>query len=84
MKAVIFLTFAMILGVTMVSCGESSQPRRMSTGYSSDKDYTPTMDSRGEYHNGGTGDRQVQYQGSSEQQSDLDAIDRYAAEHPDF
>ena len=84
MKAVIFLTFATVIGLTIVSCEDSSQPRRISTGYSSDKDYTPTMDSRGGYHNEGTGDRQVQYQGSSEQQSDLDAIDRYAAEHPDF
>ena len=89
-KAVSFLVFAFgFVGlVSVVSCGNSTTSttpaEKIDKGYTSDKDYSPTLDSRGEYHNNGTGDRQIQYQGSREQQQDLDAIDEYARTHPDF
>ena len=41
-------------------------------------------DTTGRYHNAETGEQQRQYMGSREQQSDLDAIDAYAREHPEF
>lgn len=39
---------------------------------------------KGEYRNAETGERQIQYQGSTEQRRDLDAIDEYSRSHPDF
>lgn len=38
----------------------------------------------GEYRNARTGERQIQYQGSTEQKRDLDAIDAYSRNHSDF
>ena len=35
----------------------------------------PTMDKSGEYHNAGTGERQLEYGGSKEQQEDLEFAD---------
>lgn len=81
----VFIVVALGMFIGCTKCGsEDDSRRRIERGYSSDPDYSPTFDSRGEYHNNGTGDRQIQYQGSREQQRDLDAIDRYAREHPDF
>lgn len=40
-----------------------------------DGDVMPTMSEDGEYHNAGTGERQVEYGGSIEQQKDLEAAD---------
>ena len=78
-------SFSLILN----NCGGSDMPysiehKKIEKGYSSDEDYTPTFSKDGEYHNAGTDDRQIQYQGSREQKSDLEDIDRYAREHPDF
>ena len=39
---------------------------------------------KAKYHNETTGERQTQYSGSKEQQKDLDAIDEYAKNHPEF
>jgi len=36
------------------------------------------------YHNSETGQEQIQYQGSQEQQQDINAIDKYKESHPDF
>ncbi|MBR3496019.1 MAG: hypothetical protein IKH37_04720 [Prevotella sp.] len=38
----------------------------------------------GEYHNIKTGKKQIQYQNSREQKKDLDDIDKYSKNHPDF
>ena len=38
----------------------------------------------GEYHNIKTGKKQIQYQNSREQKKDLDDIDKYSKDHPDF
>ena len=40
--------------------------------------------SSGNYHNRETGEKQIQYQGSREQQKDLNDIDNYARDHPGF
>jgi hypothetical protein len=40
--------------------------------------------SHGRYHNYRNGREQIQYQGSHEQQHDLDAIDNYVSEQPGF
>ena len=39
---------------------------------------------RGEGYTSPNGGQQVHYKGSAEQQADLDAIDAYMREHPDF
>lgn len=41
-----------------------------------DGDKMPTMSEHGEYHNAGTGERQIEYGGSIEQKRDLEAADR--------
>lgn len=69
--------------VCFIAC-ESDNSKRIDKGYTSDPDYSPTFSEDGEYHNNGTGDRQIQYQGSREQQNDLEAIDRYMQTHPGF
>ena len=75
-----------ILGfLALRNCGSSSYDyKKIDKGYTTDPDYSPTFHKDGQYHNNGTGDRQIQYQGSREQKNDLDAIDRYSREHPDF
>ena len=45
---------------------------------------TNSNKSHGEYHDPKTGREQIQYQGSSEQQQDLKAIDDYKKSHDDF
>ncbi len=80
------ITLAICVGLlyTCMYDDSSSKRKRIDKGYTSDPDYSPTFDSRGDYHNNGTGDRQIQYQGSREQQRDLDAIDKYSRDHPGF
>lgn len=41
-----------------------------------DGDKMPTISDEGEYHNAGTGERQIEYGGSIEQKRDLEAADR--------
>lgn len=55
-----------------------------STGYTSDPDYKPTVSNDGDYTTIDGGRNQVQYQGSKEQKSDLDAIDAYMKNNPNF
>ena len=43
--------------------------------HTDDGDVMPTISDEGEYHNAGTGERQVEYGGSIEQQKDLEAAD---------
>ena len=38
----------------------------------------------GDYHNIKTGKKQIQYQNSREQKKDIDDIDKYSKNHPDF
>lgn len=50
----------------------------------SDTEYSSTIDKNGEYHTIDGEKKQIQYQGSKEQQSDLEKIDQYMRDHPDF
>ena len=43
-------------------------------------DRMPTIDESGEYHNAGTGERQLEYGGSREQQEDIDFADELIRE----
>ena len=54
----------------------------VSSGYV--KGFKPTKSPKGEYHTIDGRAKQIQYQGSAEQQRDLDAIDEYARTHPGF
>lgn len=56
----------------------------VSSGYSSDPNYSPTINDKGKYHTIDGKNKQIQYQGSKEQQSDLNMIDEYSKTHPDF
>jgi len=56
----------------------------VSSGYSNDPDYRPTVSDDGDYHTIDGKRRQIQYQGSREQQRDLDMIDEYMRTHPEF
>lgn len=56
----------------------------VSSGYSTDPNYTPTISNKGKYHTIDGKKKQIQYQGSSEQKRDLDMIDEYMRTHPDF
>lgn len=56
----------------------------VSSGYMDKKEFIPTIDEKGEYKTIDGKGKQIQYQGSKEQKSDLDAIDEYAKTHPDF
>ena len=49
-----------------------------------EEEFTPTVTPEGEYKTIDGTANQVQYQESQEQKSDLDAIDEYAKDHPDF
>ena len=46
--------------------------------------YNQDSSSSGSYHNRETGEKQIQYQDSREQQKDLNDIDNYARDHPGF
>lgn len=44
--------------------------------HTTDGDKMPTISEQGEYHNAGTGERQVEYGGSIEQKKDIEAADK--------
>lgn len=56
----------------------------VSSGYSTDPNYRPTVSDDGDYHTIDGKRRQIQYQGSQEQQRDLDMIDEYMKNHPEY
>lgn len=56
----------------------------VSSGYSTDPNYRPTVSDDGDYHTIDGKRRQIQYQGSQEQQRDLDMIDEYMRTHPEY
>jgi len=62
----------------------SDESYSVSSGYSTDPDYRPTVSDDGDYHTIDGKRRQIQYQGSQEQQRDLDMIDEYMRNHPDY
>lgn len=61
----------------------SDESYTVSSGYSTDPNYRPTVSDDGDYHTIDGKRRQIQYQGSQEQQRDLDMIDEYMRTHPE-
>lgn len=89
-RFIISLILATLLTVSVYrvaiiwSDADYKERRMTDRGYTSDPNYDPTFDERGEYHNNGNGRRQIQYQGSREQHRDLEDINRYMRDHPGF
>lgn len=65
------------------SSSNSDESYTVSSGYSTDPNYRPTVSDDGDYHTIDGKRRQIQYQGSQEQQRDLDMIDEYMRTHPE-
>ena len=65
------------------SSSSSDESYTVSSGYSTDPNYRPTVSDVGDYHTIDGKRRQIQYQGSQEQQRDLDMIDEYMRTHPE-
>lgn len=77
-------SLAIVVSIMLLTgCGEKRTPKT-SSGYMDEEEFTPTVTPVGEYKTIDGTANQVQYQGSQEQKNDLDAIDEYAREHPDF
>lgn len=63
--------------VTGINSGPSYEKiERRTKIHTIDGDKMPTISDEGEYHNAGTGERQIEYGGSREQQQDIKAADR--------
>lgn len=85
------LAMTLLFCMGLISCGNndnsdtinSDKPYSTSSGYSTDPDYHPTVSNEGDYHTIDGNNRQIQYQGSQEQQRDLDMIDEYMRTHPE-
>lgn len=73
-----------VVDVTESTSQGSDESYEVSSGYSTDPDYRPTVSDDGDYHTIDGKRRQIQYQGSQEQQRDLDMIDEYMREHPEY
>ena len=100
MKKVKFASLGLcILSVAFCSCSGSqsrttsnamyessatTEDYRTSSGYTSDPNYKPTVSDNGNYHTTDGKRKQIQYQGSAEQQRDLDMIDAYMRNNPNF
>ena len=80
----VLLVFVLALPLIIISCSGSSSNERPETSSGYKEDFEPTVNKDGDYHTINGDDKQIQYQGSQEQKKDLDAIDKYAAEHPEF
>lgn len=73
----ITITACMLLKSCVNNDGPSYERiERRTKIHTSEGDKMPTMDERGEYHNAGTGERQVEYGGSIEQQRDIKAAEK--------
>lgn len=66
----------MLKGCLMISGPSYDTIERRTKIHTSDGDIMPTMYESGEYHNAGTGERQIEYGGSIEQKRDIEAADR--------
>lgn len=73
----IIVSFCMLLKSCVNNDGPSYERiERRTKIHTSEGEKMPTMDERGEYHNAGTGERQVEYGGSIEQQRDIKAAEK--------
>ena len=66
----------MIKGCANISGPSYDTIERRTKIHTVDGDKMPTMSEEGEYHNAGTGERQIEYGGSIEQERDIKAADR--------
>lgn len=73
-----------VVEVIEASSPNEHDPYTVSSGYSTDPNYRPTVSDDGDYHTIDGKRRQIQYQGSQEQQRDLDMIDEYMRTHPEY
>lgn len=55
-----------------------------SSGYSSDPNFPPTISPNGKYHTIDGKARQIEFQGSLEQKQQLEMLDEYEKNHPDY
>ena len=55
-----------------------------SSGYSSDPNFRPTISPDGKYHTIDGKARQIEFQGSLEQKQQLEMLDEYEKNHPDY
>lgn len=77
----LFGTIAVAICMMLKGCLSISGPsydtiERRTKIHTSEGDKMPTMSDQGEYHNAGTGERQIEYGGSREQEQDIKAADR--------
>lgn len=84
LKHLAFILFVVFCLYGCEGCSSNDKKPVTSSGYMDKNEYKPTVDESGEYKTIDGSANQVQYQGSKEQQDDLNAIDDYAKEHPDF
>ena len=54
------------------------------SGYSSDPNFKPTISPNGKYHTIDGKARQIEFQGSLEQKQQLEMLDEYEKNHPDY
>ncbi len=73
-----------VVEATESHSSSSDESYEVSSGYSTDPNYRPTVSDDGDYHTIDGKRRQIQYQGSQEQQRDLDMIDEYMRNHPEY
>ena len=73
-----------VVEVVEVDSPSEDDSYTVSSGYSTDPNYRPTVSDDGDYHTIDGKRRQIQYQGSQEQQRDLDMIDEYMRTHPEY
>ena len=55
-----------------------------SSGYSSDPNFKPTISPNGKYHTIDGKARQIEFQGSLEQKQQLEMLDEYERNHPEY
>lgn len=72
-----------VIEVAESTAESTDESYTVSSGYSTDPNYRPTVSDDGDYHTIDGKRRQIQYQGSQEQQRDLDMIDEYMRNHPE-
>jgi hypothetical protein len=74
-----------VIVVDSIGSSENSNEKpKVSSGYIDEREYKPTISKKGKYKTVDGRNSQVQYQGSQEQKSDLNAIDEYSKNHPGF
>jgi peptidoglycan hydrolase CwlO-like protein len=84
MKKILLVLLVSTLITIIISCNSSSSKDTPETSSGYVEDYKPTVSEDGDYHTINGDAKQIQYQGSQEQKKDLEAIDEYMKENPNF